>query len=328
MFTEEQESQLLHLIKTGFIPFTHAENVDIILQYVKGKNSTDQSQIADGRDIIVVVGPSGSGKTTFIANMYNAGLLVDQNGKFIPFVNRFFNNQKMTLQEEIDYKAGLLEAGKSFMLESAQFDDNYFEFIKLAKLKYGYNIQFIYLTKANPQENISMVQKRKTQGGHGRATVELNEDVLEEMYRVDSQNLVRILPYCDSCFVIKNETMGDSSNQKPVVLLQKKLTGEFEFDTRYHYARFLHDNILGIKSTPVRPRIARAGGRARVVSPKIITTNVARRTKLPQSQVLCGRIQTELARISGTPLDVLDSYTPEQQELIIQGRGPGMGRKK
>ena len=37
--------------------------------------------------------------------------------------------------------------------------------------------QFIYLTKANPQENISMVQKRKTQGGHGRATVELNEDV-------------------------------------------------------------------------------------------------------------------------------------------------------
>lgn len=342
MFNQEREDKLLNLIQNGFIPFTHAQNVEIIFNYVKGKNSTDDSQMADGRDLIVVVGPSGSGKTTIIANLYEAGLLTDAEGKFIPFVNRFYNNEKMTLQEEIAYKAALLEKGKSFMLEAAQFDANYREFIKIAKLKYGYNICMLYLTKSNPQENISMVEKRRREGGHGRKNVELDASVLQEMYEVDSQNLVEILPYCDMCYVVKNQTMSADSAEKPVVLLQKKLSGEIVYDTRYEHAEFLHDQILGIKTPKPAPRLTRPTGRF-IISPRqqapkvIIKGSVPRQTLLPQVQikgrnqqlrVLTG-IKRRISEISSISIEgELDRYTPEQIERIISGYGPGMGGKK
>lgn len=151
----------------------------------------------------------------------------------------------MSLTQEIAFKTNLLENGSSFMIESANFDENYSSFIKLMKLKYDYKICLLYLTKWHPKENISMVQKRKGQGGHGSKKIELNETELERMYKVDSKNLVEVMPYCDCCFVINNTTKTHlTKNEKPILLLHKGLNGEITYNTEIKNVNFLYYRIL------------------------------------------------------------------------------------
>ncbi|MBQ2864799.1 MAG: hypothetical protein IJE91_05015 [Clostridia bacterium] len=325
------EDAIKKLISSDFVAYTHAQNCEAVMSYVRAKNSAmagGMQNIDDGRTIYVIVGPSGSGKTTVIANLYNAGLLGSPDGKFVPYVNRFqlpvTDGPIPTLEEEIAFKAELLERGKSFVVESAQFDENYREFIKIAKLKYGYNICMLYLTKTKPEENIEMVEKRKKQGGHGRANVELDPQVLAEMYKTDSENLVEILPYCDSCFVIKNTTI-ENENDKPVILMQKKLDGTIEYDPRYKYAKFLCESIL--QTGPIRIR------RAKV--PKTFKSAALSKGTLKRFNVRGGhkayvkrRITQVMSRFTKTlserELDDISKYPPEVIDLILRG---GRGKK-
>ena len=145
--------------------------------------------------------------------------------------------------------------------------------------------------------------------------------------------------------------MGTNSEQKPVVLLQKKLTGEIVFDEREEHAQFLHDKILGIKTPvitpPQRPRVPRGrastgrfsvgGGFGPQPQKVIISPTIPRQTVMPQIQII-GRnqplrvltgIKRKISEISSISIDgELDKYTPEQIERIISGYGPGMGGKK
>ena len=324
--TQINEKAIKKLISQDFVPYTHAENCEAVFEYVRAKNSAmhgGMSGIDDGKTIYVVVGPSGSGKTTVIANLYKAGLLGSPDGTFVPYVNRFqvsaADGPIPTLEEEIAFKAELLEAGKSFLVESAQFDENYREFIKIAKIKYGYNICMLYLTKNRPEENIAMVEKRKRQGGHGRAHVELDPQVLAEMYKTDSENLVEILPYCDSCFVIKNTTV-ENDKDKPVILMQKKLDGTIEYDPRYKHAKFLCETVLRagrVSITRIKhPQTFRSTtvsvGRMRVV-------------KKPSRPIVYAKARIEYVmsrftkNIGERQLDNISQYPPELIELILRG---------
>ena len=240
-----KEDQILSLID-NFQPYDNAQTNQIIVEYAKLKNNSDNFK--KDKTVYVLVGPSGSGKSTFIANMYRANIFGNAENSFVPFVNRHYANTPMTLKEEIEFKTKLLEEGTSFMIESANFDENYSHFIKMMKLRYDYSICLLYLTKWHPRENISMVLKRKFQGGHGSKDVELNEEELERMYKVDSQNLVAILPYCDSCFVLNNTTRHHSTQtEKPIVLLHKRLDGTIVYDKGYRNVNFLYNRILKSK---------------------------------------------------------------------------------
>ncbi len=320
------ENAIQKLISQDFVAFTHAENCAAVMHYVRAKNSAmsdGMKHIDDGKTIYVVVGPSGSGKTTVIANLYKAGLLGSPDGKFVPYVNRFqlspTDGPIPSLEEEIAFKADLLEKGKSFLVESAQFDENYREFIKIAKLKYGYDICLLYLTKTKPEENIAMVEKRKRQGGHGRANVELDPQVLAEMYKTDSENLVEILPYCKSCFVIKNTTV-ENAQDKPVILMQKKLDGTIEYDPRYKHAKFLCETVLRAGPVSIRrakhPKTFRSSVKAPAKA-RIIGKTV--RAKIYGS----ARVEYVMRRftksIGERKLDDISQYPPELIELILRG---------
>lgn len=244
------EKGILNLID-NFQVYDNRTVTQLVMQYTRLKGDVDK--FSDDKTIYALVGPSGSGKSTFIANMYTNGLLGNPNeGTFVPFINRFFADEPITLTEETAYKRKLLREGKSFMLESAQFDEKYAEFIKEMKIKYGYKVCLIYLTKWHPKENISMVQKRKCQGGHGRKSIELNEQTIEKMYEQDSKNLVEVMPYCDSCFVVNNQTveLGQEQTIKPVLLLHKKLNGTFDYDKAEKNACFLYSRILKHAARP------------------------------------------------------------------------------
>lgn len=239
------ESKVFSLID-NFEAYGNAETTSTILKFSKLKNNVQNFK--KDKTVYVLVGPSGSGKSTFIANMYNQNIFNNSQESFVPFVNRHYSNTSMSLNDEILFKTKLLKNGYSFMMESANFDKSYSDFIKIMKLKFDYNICLLYLTKRSPKENIEMVKKRKTEGGHGSIDVELNEVELEKMYKVDSKNLVEVLPYCDSCFVINNvANTNNSKTDKPIVLLHKGIDGTIEFNTEMHNISFLYYRIL--KST-------------------------------------------------------------------------------
>lgn len=311
------ENKILNLIE-NFEPYGTAETIAILMEYAKLKNSI-QNYRTD-KTIYVLVGPSGSGKSTFIANMYKQNIFGNSEHNFVPFVNRHYARQNMTLEEEIAFKTNLLDQGKSFMIESAQFDDKYSDFVKVIKKIYDYDVCLIYLTKNNPQENISMVKKRKTEGGHGTEQVELNEDVITKMYVTDSKNLVEILPYCDSCFIINNQTktMGDQKT-KPIVLLQKKLNGEIVYNKEFKYADFLYRKILKsqVSITPKQTY--------RVVKPvnprtlRLVGSESHKRIMFFQP-VLEKQIETFLKNLSLVPTKK-DEFTMEEIESILKGEG-------
>lgn len=244
------ENEILNLIY-NFKPYDNAKTNSIVLEYAKLKNNSQNFK--KDKTVYVLVGPSGSGKSTFIANMYSANIFGNAENSFVPFVNRHYANTPMTLTEEIAFKTKLLEEGVSFMIESANFDENYSHFIKMMKLKYDYDICLLYLTKWSPKENLSMVLKRKKQGGHATKNVELNEKELERMYKVDSKNLVNILPYCDSCFVLNNTTKVDQSDlEKPIILLHKSMDGSIVYDKDFRNLNFLYNKILKSKKPVVQ----------------------------------------------------------------------------
>lgn len=236
-----KELEISNLID-NFQAYTNAETTQILLHYARLNHNLHNFQ--EDKTVYVLVGPSGSGKSTFIANMYSKNIFGNSATSFVPFINRHYANMSLSLNEEISFKTNMLKHGKSFMIESANFDANYADFIKSMKTKYGYNICLLYLTKNNPKENIEMVLKRRREGGHGSASIELNETVLNYMYYIDSYNLVKVMPYCDSCFIIKNPTKNKIDDSKPIVLLQKKLSGEIVYNKDNENAKFLYDRIL------------------------------------------------------------------------------------
>lgn len=232
---------LIYNLIDNFVPFTNAETTQTILQYAKISNNTNI--YVQDKTVYILVGPSGSGKSTFIANMYKLNIFGNSTDYFVPFINRHYSNISMSLGEEIAFKVKLLKKGCSFLIESANFDVNYTKFIKEMKTIYGYCICLIYLTKHNPKENLEMVLKRKAEGGHGTESVELNEEALNNMYSTDRQSLIEILPYCNSCFVIKTSSIN-SCDSRPIILMQKKLNGDIVYNKEYRYAIFLYEHIL------------------------------------------------------------------------------------
>lgn len=312
------EEKILSLIE-NFQPYTSAETTSIILNYAKLKNNIDRFR--DDKTVYVLVGPSGSGKSTLIANMYENNVFGNSENDFVPFINRHFTDKSMSLAQEIAFKNELLSKGKSFMIESAKFDENYSDFIKLMKIKYGYKICLIYLTKWHPQENISMVQKRKREGGHGSKQVELSEKVISEMYVVDSKNLMEIMPYCDSCFVINNETQTKNKQTKPIILLQKKLNGEIVYDKEFRSANFLYRKILksNIKRKPIVVRKCKLAN-YRIKSGFKLTSQ----SYVYIQQPLTTRIEAILAKLKNMPIsdDMLD-LTEIEIERILKGQGKG-----
>lgn len=312
------EEKILSLIE-NFQPYTSAETTSIILNYAKLKNNIDRFR--DDKTVYVLVGPSGSGKSTLIANMYENNVFGNSENDFVPFINRHFTDKSMSLAQEIAFKNELLSKGKSFMIESAKFDENYSDFIKLMKIKYGYKICLIYLTKWHPQENISMVRKRKREGGHGSEQVELSEKVISEMYVVDSKNLMEIMPYCDSCFVINNETQTKNKQTKPIILLQKKLNGEIVYDKEFRSANFLYRKILksNIKRKPIVVRKCKLAN-YRIKSGFKLTSQ----SYVYIQQPLTTRIEAILAKLKNMPIsdDMLD-LTETEIERILKGQGKG-----
>lgn len=311
------ENKILNLIE-NFEPYGSAETITILMEYAKLKSSI-QNYRTD-KTLYVLVGPSGSGKSTFIANMYKQNIFGNSEHNFVPFVNRHYASQNMTLEEEIAFKTNLLDQGKSFMIESAQFDEKYCDFIKVIKSIYDYDVCLIYMTKNHPQENISMVKKRKTEGGHGTEQVELNEDVITKMYKIDSQNLIEILPYCDSCFIINNQTMekGDKIT-KPVVLLQKQLNGKIVYNRDYKYADFLYRQILK-SQVPRKPKQT-----FRIAKPvNSQTLKLLRRTSKKRvlflKPMLEKQIEATLKKLSLKPIQK-DEFTMEEIESILKGEG-------
>ncbi len=311
------ENKILNLIE-NFEPYGSAETITILMEYAKLKNSI-QNYRTD-KTLYVLVGPSGSGKSTFIANMYKQNIFGNSEHNFVPFVNRHYASQNMTLEEEIAFKTNLLDQGKSFMIESAQFDDKYSDFVKVIKKIYDYDVCLVYLTKNNPQENISMVKKRKTEGGHGTEQVELNEDVITKMYETDSKNLVEILPYCDSCFIINNQTktMGDQKT-KPVVLLQKKLNGEIVYNKEFKYADFLYRKILKSQVSKTPKQTYRV---VKPVNPRTLRlVKGANHKRIMFLQpVLEKQIETFLKNLSLVATKK-DEFTMEEIESILKGEG-------
>lgn len=311
------ENKILNLIE-NFEPYGSAETITILMEYAKLKNSI-QNYRTD-KTLYVLVGPSGSGKSTFIANMYKQNIFGNSEHNFVPFVNRHYASQNMTLEEEIAFKTNLLDQGKSFMIESAQFDEKYCDFIKVIKTIYDYDVCLIYMTKNHPQENISMVKKRKTEGGHGTEQVELNEDVITKMYKIDSQNLIEILPYCDSCFIINNQTktMGDQKT-KPVVLLQKKLNGEIVYNKEFKYADFLYRKILKSQVSKTPKQTYRV---VKPVNPRTLRlVKGANHKRIMFFQpVLEKQIETFLKNLSLVATKK-DEFTMEEIESILKGEG-------
>lgn len=224
----------------NFEVYSSEKTFKILLEYIKLRNGIDEYK--DGKQVFIVVGPSGSGKSTFIANCYQNNVFGNQDGNFVPFINRhYFNqnrpeNQRIYLQDEIRIKKRLLEKGKCFLMEVAQFDDVYFQFLKDIKEVYGYKVCMIYLTKRHPSENIRCVEKRVSEGYHGMKTRELNFRHVAEMYVTDGLNLAKSIPFCDSVFVINNKTQNLSEVQRPVVLMRKtSATGKIYKSPLQHY---------------------------------------------------------------------------------------------
>lgn len=319
------ENEILNLIN-NFEAYDNSETTAIILEYAKLKNNINNFR--DDKTVYVLVGPSGSGKSTLIANMYKHNIFGNTEHDFVPFVNRHYSNQSMSLRQEINFKSKLLGEGKSFMIESAQFDEDYSDFIKVMKLKYDYKICLLYLTKWHPKENISMVQKRKTEGGHGTAHVELNEDVIKQMYRTDSKNLVEIMPFCDSCFVINNKTKIVGQDYiKPVVLLQKKLDGEIIYDSNFKYANFLYRRILKSEVNGMSFN----GFCVRVANTKYfeLLKRKGRCAKVFRELPLNRQIELALDRIKAVSIeDARTQYTEEQMDAILKGSALDSKNKK
>lgn len=309
------EKQLLNLID-DFEAYGSAETTGIILEYAKLKNNAENFK--KDKTVYVLVGPSGSGKSTFIANMYKKNVFGNTQSSFVPFVNRHYANTSMSLNQEIVFKTNLLENGSSFMIESANFDENYSSFIKLMKLKYDYKICLLYLTKWHPKENISMVQKRKIQGGHGSKNIELNETELERMYKVDSRNLVEVMPYCDCCFVINNTTKTlATKNEKPILLLHKGLNGEIVYNTEIKNINFLYYRILKSKKLLV-PKPKQLEMRFYVNPEDESKTVMLPTSNKKQETPLVVKVDKILDGIKDFSLeDAKRQYTEKEQGLIV-----------
>ena len=84
-----KEDQILSLID-NFQPYDNAQTNQIIVEYAKLKNNSDNFK--KDKTVYVLVGPSGSGKSTFIANMYRANIFGNAENSFVPFVNRHYAN--------------------------------------------------------------------------------------------------------------------------------------------------------------------------------------------------------------------------------------------
>ena len=218
------EKKVLSAIR-NFRVFPHGETSRYLLQYAK--LNSDFSNYKSEKVVYIFAGPSGSGKRTFMANLYVNGAFGKVNGTFIPFVNRHYSKlndstvKLDTVQDEINYKRELLDAGKSFVMESAQFDESYFNFIKEIKNKYHYKINMVYVTKKNYRENELCGEIRKHQGGHPLDSRDKSD--LEKMYIMDGINLRRAISICDSVFVIdnRNQIAPSVEQSTPVILMQK-----------------------------------------------------------------------------------------------------------
>lgn len=212
---------------TNFRVFSSEETTRLLFEYTKLKNNTQNFR--DDRVIYAVVGPSGSGKSTFIANMYANGVLGRVPGDIVPFINRHYYNrtvgsdQRVYLQQEIHIKQQLCQQGKSFLIEAADFNDGYLDFLREIQVKHDYKICMIYLTKRFPNDNISCVRQRVREGDHGKKTRELNLGFVEQQYEIDGKNLDKAMNFCDSVFVIHNQTQKQIPGivQKPRLLAQK-----------------------------------------------------------------------------------------------------------
>ena len=96
----------------------------------------------------------------------------------------------------IRYK--LIETNNSFSFESVMSGSDKIEFLKQAKNK-GFKIYLYFIATYDPIINIKRVENRVKLGGHS-----VPEDKIVSRYYRSINNLVKIIPYTDRCYIFDN----------------------------------------------------------------------------------------------------------------------------
>ena len=156
------------------------------------------------KKIIIIAGPNGAGKTTFaqeyLPNEANCPIFVNADliaAGLSPFrlADAAIRAGRLML-EEIDNHA---RAGRTFAIETTLSGRGYVRRIRQWRAD-GYTVKLIFLSLATPEEAITRVKSRVSQGGH-----DVPEAVIRRRFNAGLRNFQNIYRHCvDNWFGYNN----------------------------------------------------------------------------------------------------------------------------
>ena len=147
------------------------------------------------KKIIIIAGPNGAGKTTFaqeyLPNEANCPIFVNADliaAGLSPFrlADAAIRAGRLML-EEIDNHA---RAGRTFAIETTLSGRGYVRRIRQWRAD-GYTVKLIFLSLATPEEAITRVKSRVSQGGH-----DVPEAVIRRRFNAGLRNFQNIYRHC------------------------------------------------------------------------------------------------------------------------------------
>ena len=146
------------------------------------------------KKIIIIAGPNGAGKTTFAQEyLPNEDCPIFVNADLIaaglsPFrlADAAIRAGRLML-EEIDNHA---RAGRTFAIETTLSGRGYVRRIRQWRAD-GYTVKLIFLSLATPEEAITRVKSRVSQGGH-----DVPEAVIRRRFHAGLRNFQNIYRHC------------------------------------------------------------------------------------------------------------------------------------
>ena len=167
-------------------------------------------------EVIVFAGPNGSGKSTITRFAKTVGIYINVDD--IKRSNHCTDLEAAQKAEELRENA--IDQLNDFTFETVLSTDRNLKLLKLAKEK-GYFIRCFYVLTSNPDVNVSRVQMREMQGGHG-----VPEDKVRTRYKRALELIPELVELCDVLHIYDN-------TKEPFRIFKKRKEVYYRWENKY-----------------------------------------------------------------------------------------------
>lgn len=151
------------------------------------------------KKLTIIGGVNGVGKSSF----YGAWSVVDEALDVIidadKITFRLGGDKLKGGREAVRLINDCLERGESFTQETTLSGQKTLKTILAAREK-GYNIALYYIAVSSAEESLFRIKNRVRKGGH-----DIPSEIVRSRFEKRFDDLIKILPYCDSAQFIDNE---------------------------------------------------------------------------------------------------------------------------